>query len=105
MHISKVVETVEFDVPSPQGDDLLFRLEVLSQGRGAHCRYHCRLYRLESFRFQTLSDLGELGKKWESADYRSWVVDDNFGIELQSHSSAARARNMALLTLKTQLGL
>ena len=105
MHTSKVVEAIEFEIPTSQGEGLLFRLEVLSQGRGARCRYRCRLYRIESFRFQALSNPAGRGKKWESADYRSWVVDDNLGIEVQSYPSIAKARNAALLTLKTQLGL
>jgi len=103
-HISKVVEAVELEVPTSQGGGLLFRLEVLSQGRGARCRYRCRLYRLENFRFQALSNPAGRGRKWETADYRSWIVDDNLGIEVQSYPSAARARNAALRILKTQLG-
>jgi len=105
MLISKVVETVEFEVPCSQGNELLFRLEVLSQGRGSDCRYRCRLYRLEFFRFQALSDSAGDGDTLVLADYRSWVVDDNLGIEVQSYTSIAKAKNAALLTLKTQLGI
>jgi len=104
MKTSKVVEAVEIAVPTSRGDGLLFKLEVLLHGRGANRHYRCRLYRLESFRFQALS-AAVRGKKWEMADYRSWVVDDNLGIELQSYPSIARARNAAILILKTQLGL
>jgi hypothetical protein len=106
MHTSKVVETVEFEVPTSQGEGLLFRLEVLSQGRGTRCLYRCRLYRLENFRFQALiNNPAGRGNEWESSDYRSWVVDDNLGIEVQAYPSIAKARNAALQILKTQLGL
>jgi hypothetical protein len=44
------------------------------------------------------------GKKWEDADYRCWVVDDNLGIEGQFYHSLDMARNGAITTLKAQLG-
>lgn len=106
MQPSKVVEVLEFLVPAADGEELLFRLEVLAHGTGKARRYRCRLYRLESFRFRALSNKsGGRGRKWEEADYRSWVVDDGLGVDLLSYPSMAKARNAAVRTLKTQLGL
>lgn len=105
MRISKVVEVVELAIPASQEQELLFRVEVLSQGRGALCRYRCRIYRLENFRLQALNNPTGRGPKWGAADYRAWVVDDNLNIETQVFPSGAKARSAALLVLKAQLGL
>ncbi|MDI1430021.1 hypothetical protein [Polyangium sorediatum] len=106
MQSSKVVEALELAVPAADGEELLFRLEVLAHGAGNARRYRCRLYRLESFRFRVLgSKSGGRGRKWDGADYRCWVVDDSLGVDLLSYPSIAKARNAAVLSLKTQLGL
>jgi len=105
MQISRLVEVVELTVPFSNHEELLFRIEILSQGRGGSMRYLCRLYRLESFRFKALSNSNGSRIKWVNADYRSWVVDDNLGLETKSYKSASIARREAIATLKQQLGL
>ncbi len=104
MH-EKVVEVFDLAVPVVDGDTLSFRFELLSSGTKESRRYRCRLYRLEWVRVRVRGSENKRGKTWENADYRCWVVDDNLGIEVQSYSSLAAARNAAVAALKTQLGL
>ncbi len=101
----KVVEVFELTVPVVDGDELNFRFELLASGTGERRKYRCRLYRLEWIRVRVRGSETKRGKAWENADYRCWVVDDNLGIEAQSYPSLAKARNAAVTTLKTQLGL
>lgn len=101
----KVVEVFDLIVPVVDGDELNFRFELLASGTGEGRRYRCRLYRLECIRVRVRGSEAKRGKMWEDADYRCWVVDDNLGIEARSYPSLAKARNAAVVTLKTQLGL
>lgn len=105
MQLAKVVETLEFAVPVGDEEGLLFRLEVLAQGAGKARSYCCRLYRLEEFRFRVRDEVPGRRQNWENADYRCWVVDDNLVTETVSYPSIAKARNAAMLSLKTQLGI
>jgi hypothetical protein len=105
MTLEKVVEVFDLTVSVVDGDELNFRFELLSSGTGEGRRYRCRLYRLECVRVRVRGNETKRGKTWEDADYRCWVVDDNLGVETQSYQSLAKARNAAVATLKTQLGL
>lgn len=101
----KVVEVFELTVSVVDGDELNFRFELLASGTGEGRRYRCRLYRLELIRVRVRGSETKRGTTWENADYRCWVVDDNLGIEARSYRTLAKARNDAVATLKTQLGL
>jgi hypothetical protein len=103
--IAKVVEVTEFRVPTSDGDELLFRLEVSASKSARNLRYRCRLYRLESFKFRVRNTVGTRTGAWSDADYRCWVVDDNLRVDEESYASAAQARNAALRSLKSQLGV
>ncbi len=104
MALGKIVEVLELTVPVVDGDDMNFRFELLASGTGERRRYRCRVYRLEFVRVRVRGSDTNRGKRWENADYRCWVVDDNLGIEAQSYGSLVKARNAAIATLKTQLG-
>jgi len=101
----KVVEVFELAVPVVDGDELNFRFELLSSRTTEGRTYRCRLYRLEWIRVRVRGIETKRGKMWENADYRCWVIDDNLGIETLAYRSLALARNAAVATLKTQLGL
>lgn len=101
----KVIEVSEFTVPVIEDADLIFRLEVLTEGRGEGRRYRCRLYRLESVRVQVREAGDQHCNTWTAADYRCWVVDDNLDIEDHRYQSIAKARNASLKILKNKLGL
>ena len=103
--LEKVVEVFDLAVSVVDGDELHFRFELLASGTGERRQYRCRLYRLEQIRVRVRGSEAKRGKKWEEADYRCWVVDDNLGITALSYRSIAKARNAAVTTLKTQLGL
>lgn len=105
MQRSKMVEVLELAVSAADGDEMLFRLEVLAQGSSSNRRYRCRLYRLESFRFRVRGTATGKHNRWEDADYRCWVMDDNLGVEVLSYPSVAKARNAAVQSLKAQLGV
>lgn len=102
---AKVVETSEFSVPTADGDELVFRLEISAARSGGNLRYRCRLYRLESFKFRVRNTAGGRSGEWGEADYRCWVVDDNLAIDEKSYGSAMQARNAAHRILKAQLGV
>lgn len=101
----KVVEVFELTASVIDGDALHFRFEMLASGTAKSQKYRCRLYRLESIRVRVRGGETNRGRRWENADYRCWVVDDNLGIEAQSYGSLAKARNAALAIVKMQLGL
>ena len=105
MRPEKVVDVFDLTVPVVDGNELNFRFELLASGTGEGRRYRCRLYRLECIRVRVRGNETKRGKTWEDADYRCWVVDDNLGVEALSYRSLAKARNAAVATLKTQLGL
>jgi hypothetical protein len=100
-----LVDTSEIEVSTANGDALLFRREVLVQTTERTRRYRCRLYRLESFRLRVRSVAALRTSKWHNADYRCWVVDDNFDIESMTYRSADAARNDVVQMLMAQLGL
>jgi hypothetical protein len=104
MMFEKVVEMFELTVPIVDGDVLTFRFELLSSDTTEGQQFRCRLYRLENIRVRVRAAENTRGKKWEDADYRCWVVDDNLGIEGQFYHSLDMARNGAITTLKAQLG-
>lgn len=101
----KVVEVFDLTVSVVDGEELNFRFELLASGAGESRQYRCRLYRLECIRVRVRGSETKRGKTWEYADYRCWVVDDNLGVEALCYRSLAKARNGAVATLKTQLGL
>lgn len=105
MQYLKLVDILELIVSAADGNELLFRLEVLAQGAKSERRFCCQLYRLETFRLRTLCDTKGEGNEWVTADYRCWVVDDSLGINIPTHMSASKARKKALNTLGAQLGI
>jgi hypothetical protein len=105
IQISKLVETVEFAVPLANEETLIFKLEVWAHGVRPSRHYRCRLYRLESFKFQVIHSLQQANKKIEGADYRCWVMDDNLGVDVPTYQSASVARKTALAELQAQLGI
>lgn len=101
----KVVEVFDLTVPSVNGEELTFRFEMLAVGSGKDRRYRCRLYRLEWIRIRVRRAETKRGVRWENADYRCWVVDDNLDLNAQPCRSLATARNAVVATLKAKLGL
>ena len=85
MQLSKITGLVELQVVIDDGSELRFRVGALVKVHGRARRFWCRIYRLEAFRFQARS-AGVNGVRWLGADYRCWVVDDNFDIENSVHN-------------------
>jgi hypothetical protein len=105
MKRSRIVETQELEVPAADEIVLIFRLEISECGAGQSRRYSARLYRLENFRFRVRDESRGQSGKWMDADYRCWVLDENLAIDASSFPSLVKARNSAIKTLKTQLGI
>jgi hypothetical protein len=103
---SRVLSGLEISVPTADGDEMLFRIEVLEKKAGTTRAFRCRLYRLESFRLR-VREQGSKSKRarWGEADYRCWVVDDNLDVESHSYPTASMAQKATLQTLRSQLGI
>jgi hypothetical protein len=104
VQLSHLTGFVEFEVSSNDGSELRFRIETLAQTYRRAKRFWCRIYRLETFRFHARSARAA-GARRLDADYRCWVVDDNFDLESSAHKSATAALKAALATLEKQLGV
>ena|SRR5687768_7878162 len=105
MKHSKLVETTDWSVTTAAGDEMLFRIEILSEVKAQRDTFWARLYRLEFLRFSMSASASEDQNDLRTADYRIWVCDDNFDLESVRSPSGASARNHAIAQLSSQLGV
>lgn len=105
MMYSKLVETTEWSVTTVTGDEMSFRVEILTEVKATRRAFWARLYRLELLRFGTPPNAGSALDQTEVADYRAWVCDDNFDIESARSLSVASARGAVIARLSKQLGM
>jgi len=104
MRLAKVIQVLEFVVPAANNDELTFRLEVVETRSRRDRRYRIRLYRLETFRTKVLLGASRV-RRWVTADYRCWVIDDNLLDDGVRFPTPRAAEKHFLNRLEDQLGL
>lgn len=103
MKTGKLVRTIEYVVPTVGDEGLTFRLEILEDSLRSSRRYWLRLYRLEFLRFRARTGSAD-GRRWEPADYRCWVMDDNLLDDSNRYGSPRAAEEGFRRALRSQIG-
>jgi hypothetical protein len=100
---SKLIKILELVVPTAGGDELTFRLEICQEVVRRKRRYRLRFYRLELVRFLVRFQGAKPNRRWQHADYRCWVVDDNLFDDRAVYRSLRSAEDHFRRTFGSQL--